>query len=67
MVAVIFGLGWLVRYLSEVMVPLAIAILLAALLSPVANRLRSWGLPRGAATADHRARRPGPDRRLARS
>ncbi len=50
-VAVIFGLGWLVRYLSEVMVPVAIAILLAALLSPVANRLRSWGLPRGAATA----------------
>ena len=50
-VAVIFGLGWLLRYLSEVMVPLAIAILLAALLSPVANRLRSWGLPRGAATA----------------
>ena len=50
-VAVIFGLGWLARYLSEVMVPVAIAILLAALLSPVANRLRSWGLPRGAATA----------------
>ena len=50
-VALIFGLGWLVRYLSEVMVPVAIAILLAALLSPVANRLRSWGLPRGAATA----------------
>ena len=50
-VAVIFGVGWLARYLSEVFVPVAIAILLAAMLSPVANRLRSWGLPRGAATA----------------
>jgi predicted PurR-regulated permease PerM len=50
-VAVVLGLSWLVRYLSEVMVPVAVAILLAALLSPVANRLRTWGLPRGAATA----------------
>ena len=47
----LFGIGWIARYLSEVFVPLAIAILLAAMLSPVANRLRSWGLPRGAATA----------------
>ncbi len=44
-------LGWLARYLSEVFVPLAVAILLAALLSPVANRLRAWGSPRGVATA----------------
>ena len=29
----------------------AVAILLAALLSPVSNRLRAWGSPRGAATA----------------
>jgi predicted PurR-regulated permease PerM len=50
-VAVVLGLSWLVRYLSEVVVPVAVAILLAALLSPVANRLRFWGLPRGAATA----------------
>lgn len=50
-VAVVFALAWLARYLSEVMVPVAIAILLAALLSPVADRLRSWGFPRGAATA----------------
>lgn len=49
--AVIAGLGWLARYLSEVFVPVAVAILLAALLSPVANRLRGWGLHRGAATA----------------
>jgi predicted PurR-regulated permease PerM len=50
-VAVLVVLGWLARYLSEVMVPVVVAILLAALLSPVANRLRAWGLPRGAATA----------------
>jgi putative heme transporter len=50
-VALIAGIGWLARYLSEVMVPVAVAILLAALLYPVANRLRSWGLPSGAATA----------------
>jgi len=50
-IAVIYVLGWLARYLSEVVVPVAVAILLAALLSPVADRLRSWGLPRGAATA----------------
>jgi putative heme transporter len=50
-VALIGGIGWLTRYLSEVIVPVAVAILLAALLSPVANRLRSWGLQSGVATA----------------
>jgi putative heme transporter len=50
-VALIGGIGWLTRYLSAVMVPVAVAILLAALLSPVANRLRSWGLHSGLATA----------------
>ncbi len=50
-VAVITLLGWLARYLSQVFVPVAVAILLAALLSPVCNKLRSWGLARGAATA----------------
>jgi putative heme transporter len=50
-VALIALLGWLARYLSEVIVPVAVAILLAALLSPVASRLRGWGLPRAAATA----------------
>jgi hypothetical protein len=50
-VVVLWGIAWLARDLSEVFVPLAIAILLAAMLSPVANRLSDWGLPRGAATA----------------
>lgn len=47
----VYGLGLVLGYLSEVVVPIAIAILLAAMLSPVADRLRTWGLPRGAATA----------------
>jgi predicted PurR-regulated permease PerM len=49
--ALVFGMGWVARYLSEVLVPVAVAILLTALLSPVANRLRIWRLPRAAATA----------------
>ena len=49
--ALLYGLLWVARYLSEVTIPLALAILLTAMLYPVANRLRSWGLPTGAATA----------------
>jgi putative heme transporter len=48
---VLYGLGWLTRYLSEVVVPLAVAILLAAMLTPLTNRLRKWGVPRGLAAA----------------
>jgi predicted PurR-regulated permease PerM len=50
-VALLGGLVWLVRYLSEVFIPLAVAILLTALMLPLANRLKNWGTPRGAATA----------------
>ncbi len=49
--ALVYLLGRLLGHLAEVVVPLAIAVLLAAMLSPVADRLRRWGLPRGAATA----------------
>ena len=47
------GIAWLVRYLSEVFIPIAVAILLTALMLPVANALKRgrWGLPRAAATA----------------
>jgi predicted PurR-regulated permease PerM len=47
------GIVWLVRYLSEVLIPVAVAILLTALMLPVANALKKgrWGLPRAAATA----------------
>ena len=49
--ALIYGVARVAGYLSEVVIPLAIAILLAAMLSPVASRLRGWGLHRGPATA----------------
>ncbi|HJV13082.1 MAG TPA: AI-2E family transporter [Propionibacteriaceae bacterium] len=50
-IALLGGLVWLVRYLSEVVIPIAVAILLTALMLPLANRLKKWGTPRGAATA----------------
>jgi predicted PurR-regulated permease PerM len=52
-VIVLWGVAWLVRYLSEVFIAVAVAILLTALMSPVANALKRgrWGLPRAAATA----------------
>lgn len=49
--AMIYGIGWIARYLSEVLVPIAVAILITALVQPVTNRLRAWRFPRGAATA----------------
>lgn len=49
--ALVYFLGRVAGMLSEVVIPLAIAILLTAMLSPVANRLRAWGLPGSAATA----------------
>jgi len=47
------GIVWLARYLSEVLIPVAVAILLTALMVPVAEALKKgkWGLPRAAATA----------------
>ena len=58
-VVLLWGIGWLARYLSEVFIPVAVAILLTALMLPVANALRRgrWGLPRAAATADYGDRR----------
>jgi putative heme transporter len=50
-VVLLWGIIWLGRYLSEVFIALAVAILLTALMSPVANRLKKWGWPRGLATA----------------
>jgi putative heme transporter len=52
-VVLLWGIAWLVRYLSEVFIPIAVAILLTALMLPFAEALRKgrWGLPRGAATA----------------
>jgi putative heme transporter len=50
-VALLWGIVWLAGYLSEVLIPVAVAILLTALMLPVARRLVKWGLPRAAATA----------------
>jgi predicted PurR-regulated permease PerM len=50
-IVLLSGIVWLTRYLSEVFIPLAVAILLTALMLPVAERLKKWGLPRSAATA----------------
>ena len=40
--AVIWGVGWLLGEFSGVTVPLGIAFLLTALLSPLAHRLKTW-------------------------
>ena len=50
-VILLWGIVWLARYLSEVFIAVAVAILLTALMLPVANLLKKWGLPRAAATA----------------
>ncbi|NYE70404.1 AI-2E family transporter [Microlunatus parietis] len=49
--ALVLGLAFLFQFLSEVTIPLAIATLLTALLSPVASRLRKWRVPRALAAA----------------
>lgn len=44
--AATLGVLWLLRYFSEITVPLAIGVLGAALLIHMVNRLQRWGLPR---------------------
>lgn len=41
----VYGLSLILQYLSEVAVPVAIAVLLAAAFYPVSTRLQKWGLP----------------------
>ncbi|MET1005039.1 MAG: AI-2E family transporter [Propionibacteriaceae bacterium] len=48
-VIMVWGIAWALRYLSEVVIPLAIASLLAALIAPVTHQLHKWGLPRAVA------------------
>lgn len=43
--------AWLMGYLAIVVIPVAIALLLSALLAPAVARLVSWRVPRGLATA----------------
>lgn len=45
------GIGWVIQYLSEVTIPLAVATLLAALISPVANFFNRRRFPRALSAA----------------
>lgn len=49
--AAVAGIGWSLRYLSELTVPLAVAVLLTAMLYPVTKLLLKTGMPHGAAVA----------------
>lgn len=48
-VAVVFGLIWLARYLSDVLIPFAVAVLLAYLLNPLVLFVQKWTRNRSAA------------------
>ena len=43
--ALVLALGYGMRYLSEVVIPLAVSILLTALLYPAARQLKKWRVP----------------------
>jgi predicted PurR-regulated permease PerM len=47
--ALFWGLGWVLQRLTPVLLPLAIAGILAYLLDPVVDRLEAWGMKRSAA------------------
>lgn len=47
--ALVAGIGWVLATLSAVTIPLAIGVMLAAGLLPIAHRLMKWGLPRSLA------------------
>ena len=49
-VVAMLGLLWTLRYFAVITLPLAVALLIAALAVPVVNALRRIGLPRGLAT-----------------
>ncbi|HSK98001.1 MAG TPA: AI-2E family transporter [Euzebyales bacterium] len=50
-VAALYVLGQAASYVAAVVIPMAVALLLAALLSPAVHRLQVHGVPRGVATA----------------
>jgi predicted PurR-regulated permease PerM len=50
-IAALYVIVWLAGYFSQVLVPIAIALLLAALMAPGVDRLAKLGVPRGAAAA----------------
>jgi predicted PurR-regulated permease PerM len=50
-IAALYVLIWLAGYFSHLVVPIAIALLLAALMAPGVERLVKWGVPRGLSAA----------------
>jgi putative heme transporter len=48
-IAALYVIVWLAGYFSHLIVPMAIALLLAALMAPGVDRLVRWGVPRWAA------------------
>jgi predicted PurR-regulated permease PerM len=50
-IAALYVIVWLAGYFSHLIVPVAIALLLAALMAPGVDRLVQWKVPRGAAAA----------------
>ena len=46
-VAAVYVLGWAASYVAAVVIPVAVALLLAALLSPAVHRLQTHRVPRG--------------------
>jgi predicted PurR-regulated permease PerM len=50
-VAAVYVIGVVASYLAPIVIPVAVALLLAALLSPAVHRLQTHGVPRGIATA----------------
>ena len=49
--AALWVLGQVIAYLSGIFIPVAVALLLAALLAPAVQQLRRWHVPGGLATA----------------
>jgi predicted PurR-regulated permease PerM len=50
-IAALYVLIWLSGYFSSVMIPIAIALLLSALMAPGVDRLAEWNVPKALATA----------------
>jgi predicted PurR-regulated permease PerM len=44
-------ISWIIGYLAVVVIPVAVALLLTALLAPAVGQLARWNVPRGVATA----------------
>ncbi len=50
-IAALYVIIWLAGYFAQLMVPVGIALLLAALMAPGVERLAMWGVPRGLSAA----------------